>query len=354
MTIKRPRLPWLAVPALLIAGGLSLAPSALGVGPAEFGVRSRVIEPAGDADHGRVYAILSVQMFSSDPRNLAVVDEDALMMQVCQALDAQGFRRVVKGQNPEILITVHYGRAWLRNPYLTEKGDNQATDGISSVDRIEKYPNRDVAGSVNRLIDGMSNGYEARVQKAAAEKLYVRLSGWKYPPDPKAKARLLWQTTVVVDDPDRWNLNAVAGGMLTAGAPYFDRAIEEKEIEVHPPVPVGHVNVGTLEVVDARPAKPAPATPTEAAVPPGRDSAVTAKKFDLPAGDAVTTLQLFSRQSGEEIIYPVEQLRGIRTNPVHGEMSARAALDRVLDGTGLSAVQDEKSEALAVRPSPRR
>lgn len=73
------------------------------------------------------------------------------------------------------------------------------------------------------------------------------------------------------------------------------------------------------------------------------------KNYDVPAADAVTSLKTFSEQSGEQIVYPVEQVRGVVTRPVKGEFSARAALDRMLEGTGLSAVQDEKTGALTVK-----
>ena len=201
-------------------------------------------------------------------------------------------------------------------------------------------------------MNSLAPGYEAKIQKAAAEKLYVRVTGWKYPADPKAKARMLWQTTMVVNDPDRWNLNAVAGGMLAAGAPYFDREIAEHELEVSPPVPEGHVNLGAPEVVQPPGPKAAPVIPPPATAE--RSEVGLRKIFNLPAGDAVTTLQEFSRQSGEEIIYPIEQVRAIRTNRVSGELGARAALDRMLDGSGLTAVQDERTGALAVKPESRR
>jgi iron complex outermembrane receptor protein len=76
------------------------------------------------------------------------------------------------------------------------------------------------------------------------------------------------------------------------------------------------------------------------------------KNFNLPAGDAATTLKAFTQQSGEQIVYPVGQIRGVKTNVVQGEFAARDALDRMLDGTGLVAVQDEKTGALAVRRDP--
>jgi outer membrane receptor protein involved in Fe transport len=73
------------------------------------------------------------------------------------------------------------------------------------------------------------------------------------------------------------------------------------------------------------------------------------KSFNLPADDAAKTLKAFSEQSGEQIVYPVEQVRGVMTNAVSGELTARAALDQMLKDTGLVAVQDEKTGALAVK-----
>ncbi|MDB6114383.1 MAG: TonB-dependent receptor, partial [Lacunisphaera sp.] len=75
------------------------------------------------------------------------------------------------------------------------------------------------------------------------------------------------------------------------------------------------------------------------------------KNFNLPAADAVTALKKFSEQSGEQIVYPVEQVRDVTTNAVQGEYTARAALDKMLAGTDLVVVQDEKTGALAVRKS---
>ena len=43
---------------------------------------------------------------------------------------------------------------------------------------------------------------------------------------------------------------AIAAEMLAAGAPYFDREIKEEEVDVYKPLPEGHVNVGTPQVVD--------------------------------------------------------------------------------------------------------
>jgi iron complex outermembrane receptor protein len=79
-------------------------------------------------------------------------------------------------------------------------------------------------------------------------------------------------------------------------------------------------------------------------------AADTAKKsFDLAAGDAAQTLKAYTQQSGVQIVYPVDQVRGVQTQAVKGEFAAREALDAMLTRTGLVAVQDERTGALAVR-----
>ncbi len=73
------------------------------------------------------------------------------------------------------------------------------------------------------------------------------------------------------------------------------------------------------------------------------------KAYDLPSGDAAATLKQFSAQSGEQIVYPVEQVSGAKTNAVSGDLTAREALDRMVAGTDLVVVQDDKTGALAVK-----
>ncbi|HEX2855454.1 MAG TPA: TonB-dependent receptor plug domain-containing protein [Opitutaceae bacterium] len=76
------------------------------------------------------------------------------------------------------------------------------------------------------------------------------------------------------------------------------------------------------------------------------------KKFNIPAGNADTTLKLFSEQSGEQIVYPVDKLHAIETKAVSGDLTGRDALVRMLADSGFVVVQDEKTGALAVRPVP--
>ena len=72
------------------------------------------------------------------------------------------------------------------------------------------------------------------------------------------------------------------------------------------------------------------------------------KSYQLPAGDAAATLKRFSELSGEQIVYPVDAVRGVQTNALSGELSARDALDRLIAGTELRVVQDASSGALAI------
>lgn len=73
------------------------------------------------------------------------------------------------------------------------------------------------------------------------------------------------------------------------------------------------------------------------------------KPYNVPPGDAATTLKQFSEQSGEQIVYPVDSVRGFQTKAVKGDLTSRSALDTMLAGTGLAVVSDEKTGAFAIR-----
>ncbi|MEO6992841.1 MAG: secretin and TonB N-terminal domain-containing protein [Lacunisphaera sp.] len=76
------------------------------------------------------------------------------------------------------------------------------------------------------------------------------------------------------------------------------------------------------------------------------------KTFALPAGEALTTLNLFSATSGGKLLYSADAVAGVTTNAVQGEFTPREALDRMLDGTGLEVMQSARGEALAIRRKP--
>ncbi|MDB6170058.1 MAG: hypothetical protein JWM88_2922 [Verrucomicrobia bacterium] len=75
----------------------------------------------------------------------------------------------------------------------------------------------------------------------------------------------------------------------------------------------------------------------------------TLKSFDLPADAAERSLRLFSAQSGVQVIFPTDTVRGVTTQSVKGDMTAREALDRMLAGTVLVGTQNEKTGLLTIR-----
>lgn len=72
------------------------------------------------------------------------------------------------------------------------------------------------------------------------------------------------------------------------------------------------------------------------------------KNFDIPAGTADRALKAFTSQSGSELVYPAEIARGVKTNAVQGEFTAKEALQRVVAGSDLVISQDAKTGVLTV------
>lgn len=57
--------------------------------------------------------------------------------------------------------------------------------------------------------------------------------------------------------------------------------------------------------------------------------------FDIRAQSVQSALARFAEQTGMQILYPYDRVAGLRTAGVQGKMAPRAALDRLLAGTGL-------------------
>jgi TonB-dependent receptor len=70
--------------------------------------------------------------------------------------------------------------------------------------------------------------------------------------------------------------------------------------------------------------------------------------YDLPTGDATQTLRRFAEISGKQVLYMVDVVRGVMTNPVRGELSPREALERMVERTPLGITVDSASEALMI------
>lgn len=246
---------------LILAGGLALGATVARaqVNELDVDVRTAVVDkpldkPFGKASgpangtHGKVYAIVAVQLIPAQEKTVKPVDANVLKDEVRHELDAHGFRQVVKGQKPDILLLVQYGRAWLHNPYYDGANAEQT--------QVDAMPQQNLSmANIKAFTRLQEQGIEAKSQKAQYEKLCIKVIAWEYTTDPKAHAKQLWNTIMIVDDPDHRDLNAIAAKMLEAGAPFFDTEIKDEEATVIKPLPEGRVNVGTPEVVEPPPPK---------------------------------------------------------------------------------------------------
>jgi iron complex outermembrane recepter protein len=73
----------------------------------------------------------------------------------------------------------------------------------------------------------------------------------------------------------------------------------------------------------------------------------TAKTFDVPAGDLAPALDAYIKQSGEQLIYRVADVRGMKTPGVRGALSSDEALQQLLAGTALK-IQRDPSGLIAI------
>ena len=241
--------------------------------PLEVDVRPTVVDKSamwahttkarGEGGHGKIYGIYSVQLVQSDQRLVKPVDDSAILQLLSEELNKNGFQLFAPGHKPEILLTVSYGRGEVQNPYFHEQGEvggfgAPPPPAMGSLGGGAGAPSFSDATSVTltgataigrSVFDSKTPGYEAKLQKAGFEKLFIRVTAWAYPTDPKAKLKMLWKTVIVVDDPDHRDLNVVAQKMLEAAAPFFDKEIKDPEATVFKPLPDGHVNVGAPEVL---------------------------------------------------------------------------------------------------------
>ncbi|HVP85184.1 MAG TPA: TonB-dependent receptor [Rhizomicrobium sp.] len=65
-----------------------------------------------------------------------------------------------------------------------------------------------------------------------------------------------------------------------------------------------------------------------------------AEDFNIPRGDLKTALDNYATQTGTQFIYESSSLKGIQTQGVRGNLSADAALSRLLSGTGFTMRKD--------------
>src|ERR1700676_3243740 len=71
--------------------------------------------------------------------------------------------------------------------------------------------------------------------------------------------------------------------------------------------------------------------------------------FQIAAGDLGQALDAYIHQSGRQLIYRVDDVRGVHSPGVQGEMSADDALAALLSGTGFSIRSDSSGAQAIVR-----
>jgi hypothetical protein len=227
-----------------------------------IGVRSTVdegwegVHKRGAVEHGKVYLIASLKQSPVGPKLVRPVDEAGLLQQLRQELNSQGFRECGPNETPEVVLTLLYGRGHLRNPYLANIPGDIGAESIAPT-QIESW----LASTADpRLYEKrMRATYEYKVVAAQKEKLFIRVAAWKYPGDRKEAPAQLWKTTMVVDDPDTNDLNALYPQMLAAGVRYFDRTAPEEEVRIAAPL-TGTVKLAPLEILDSDEPAAAPGT----------------------------------------------------------------------------------------------
>jgi len=74
-----------------------------------------------------------------------------------------------------------------------------------------------------------------------------------------------------------------------------------------------------------------------------------AQHFQIAAGDLGQALDAYIQQSGRQLIYRVDEVRGAHSPGVQGEMSADDALSALLSGTGFSSRSDPSGAIAIVR-----
>jgi len=79
-------------------------------------------------------------------------------------------------------------------------------------------------------------------------------------------------------------------------------------------------------------------------------------RIDLPAGELASALNTLAKQSGTQLVYRADQLKGRRTPGVQGATSTDQALERLLQGSGFEARRDASGAVLIVQAdaAPRR
>ncbi len=114
------------------------------------------------------------------------------------------------------------------------------------------------------------------------------------------------------------------------------------------------ISIALLAVVAGTGTSPALAQgATAGPITPSQTSTIgeqTKVDFDLPAGTLAAALDALGAQSGMQVDYPPALVANKRVKAIHGHMSWREALDRLLQGSGLAYRQASDTTVVITRP----
>ena len=190
--------------------------------------------------HGKIYALAAINEVPSAEKLVKPVNKARLAQLLRAELAARGYAEITAAQRPDVVLTVLYGRGWLRNPYLKGAMLDEVSDNVPTSTIVMP----------SQALRQCEFGYESKVQDAQQEKLFIRVTAWKYPETPGEKPATLWKTTMVDDDPANRDLHELSREMLAAGADYFDREIEAEEIRINSETPEGRVILAPLKILE--------------------------------------------------------------------------------------------------------
>ena len=107
----------------------------------------------------------------------------------------------------------------------------------------------------------------------------------------------------------------------------------------------------------AAPCAAADTTPTQAAAPRPATSSAFAEEvripLEIPAGDLVDALKALARQTGADLVYRPEQVKGLKTQGLKGQLTVGDAVGKLLEGTSLRVSTDADTGAMLIAvPQP--
>lgn len=76
------------------------------------------------------------------------------------------------------------------------------------------------------------------------------------------------------------------------------------------------------------------------------------REFDVAAGDLKAALDAYIAQAGVQLLYKVEDIKGLSTKGLKGSLSPEQALTRLLEGTRLKVRRDEGGAIVLFAPPP--